>query len=100
MTINKIPPFKLILEPLTAEAKELPKFKWAPEEVGTRHKLGGDPDFIQNEEFPNCSTCSHKMTFYGQLDSLNDEFIIADCGMIYVFICFKCNETKSIIQSY
>jgi len=36
---------------------------------------------------------------YAQLGSLNDEFVIADCGMVYVFVCFECNEVKSIIQS-
>jgi len=40
------------------------------------------------------------MTFYGQLDSINDEFNLADCGLIYVFVCFGCFETKSILQTY
>src|SRR5260221_600456 len=40
------------------------------------------------------------MSFYGQLDSINDEFCIADCGMICVFICFGCNTTLSMIHSY
>ena len=39
------------------------------------------------------------MTFYGQLDSINDEICLADCGMIYVFVCFDCFETKSIFQT-
>jgi hypothetical protein len=25
--------------------------------------------------------------------------VLADCGMIYVFVCFDCFETKSILQS-
>ncbi len=29
-----------------------------------------------------------------------DEFVLADCGMIYVFVCFDCFETKSILQPY
>ncbi|MBN2894051.1 MAG: hypothetical protein JXL97_19430 [Bacteroidales bacterium] len=97
---NKIPPFKLIAEPLNEEAKKLPPFKWADDEIGKRHQLGGKPQFIQNAEIPICPECKKQMTFYGQLDSINDEFIIADCGMIYVFLCFECNESKSIIQSY
>jgi uncharacterized protein YwqG len=95
-----IPAFKLIPEPLTEEAKNLPKFKWADAIVGTRHKLGGVPDFIQNKEYPKCPDCGETMTFYAQLDSLNDDFCIADVGMIYIFICFECLETKSIIQSH
>ncbi|HUX80201.1 MAG TPA: hypothetical protein VMW10_10740 [Alphaproteobacteria bacterium] len=98
--IKMIPSFKLIPKPMDEEARSLPKFKWAPDKVGTRHQLGGSPDFIQQESWPKCSSCSVKMSFYGQLDSINDEFQIADCGMIYVFICFDCNETISIIQSY
>jgi hypothetical protein len=38
------------------------------------------------------------MNFYGQLDSISDEFAIGDVGMIYVFLCFGCFETQSITQ--
>lgn len=98
--MKKIPPFKLNAEPLSEVAKNLPKFKYAPDEIGTRHLLGGDPDFIQNADYPDCTSCGEKMTFYAQLDSLNDEYVVADCGMIYVFVCFRCNKTESFIQSY
>ncbi len=100
MTTKKnIPPFQLVARPLEAAARNLPKFKYAPDNIGTRHKLGGSPDFIQKEFWPNCPDCSNRMQFYAQLDSINDEFNIADCGMIYVFICFDCNEVTSFIQS-
>lgn len=98
--VRKIPPFKLIPQALNEEALKLPKFKWASDEIGTRHQLGGKPFFLQGEIFPSCSGCNKKMTFYAQLDSINDEFQIADCGIIYVFLCFDCNETQSLIQSY
>jgi len=39
------------------------------------------------------------MTFYGQLDSVGDQIALADVGMIYVFVCFNCFETRSILQS-
>jgi len=39
------------------------------------------------------------MTFYAQLDSISDEICIADCGMIYVFVCFGCYQSTSIVQS-
>jgi hypothetical protein len=94
----KIPPFKLIPEPLNAEAASLPPFKWAAQGVGTRHKLGGDPDWIDKPSTLQCS-CGQDMTFYAQLDSLNDEFVLADCGMIYVFVCFDCFEARSVLQS-
>ena len=98
--MKKIPPFKLITQPLNDESKNLPGFQWADKHIGTRHQLGGEPQFLQQEDFPICDDCHEKMTFYAQLDSINDEFCIADCGMIYVFICFDCLTTKSIIQSY
>jgi hypothetical protein len=39
------------------------------------------------------------MTFYGQLDSIGDRFNLADCGMIYVFVCFDCFETQSVLET-
>jgi hypothetical protein len=98
--MKTIPPFKLVPEPLDEAGRNLPKFKWAPKEVGTRHQLGGEPTFLQNQSWPVCQKCREKMTFYGQLDSINDDFVIADCGLIYVFICFSCYETTSMIHSY
>ena len=100
MTGKCIPPFKLIPEPLDIQAKNLPGFKWAPKDIGTRHRLGGSPDFLQFEKGPACPECKEQMIFYAQLDSINDEFMVGDCGMIYVFVCFDCNETQAIIQSF
>jgi hypothetical protein len=94
-----IPPFKLVPEPLNDEAASLPSFKWAGGDVGRRHRLGGEPTFVQKAESPKCS-CGKSMTFYAQLDSINDEFVLADCGMIYVFVCFDCFEVKSFLQSF
>lgn len=96
--LRKIPPFQLVPKPLNGEADVLPPFKWADPVVGTRHRLGGDPEFVQRPEIPHCS-CKNEMTFYAQLDSINDEFCLADVGMIYVFVCFDCYDTKSILQS-
>jgi hypothetical protein len=97
--MKRIPLFKLIPEPQDDEAKNLPKFRWTRKEIGTRHQLGGEPSFLQNKTWPNCPTCHDKMTFYAQLDSINDDICIADCGMIYVFICFGCFKTVSMIHS-
>ncbi|MGJ5082654.1 hypothetical protein [Bradyrhizobium sp. HKCCYLS3013] len=94
-----IPPFQLVPEPLDDVAREMPPFKLAPKPIGRRHRLGGSPDFIQGDEWPTCKTCRVKMTFYGQLDSINDEICIADCGMIYVFLCFDCYASESFVQS-
>ncbi len=98
--MKEIPRFKLIAQPVCEEAFKLPKFKWAKDSIGQRHQLGGSPFFLQEDAFPDCPECGKGMTFYAQLDSINDEFCIADCGMIYVFVCFDCITVKSIIQSY
>ena len=39
------------------------------------------------------------MTFYGQLDSVNDEVILGDCGLVYVFVCFDCLTADAFVQS-
>ena len=96
--MRAIPPFKLTPEPLNDEARALPPFKLAGGDIGRRHRLGGSPEFIQAHDTPACS-CGKAMTFYAQLDSINDEFCLADCGMIYVFVCFDCFETKALLQS-
>jgi uncharacterized protein YwqG len=96
----KIPRIKLKLE-LTDESDNIQLgFKMAPESVGKRFQLGGEPFWIQDGEEIKCDSCKIEMTFYGQLDSINDDIIIGDCGMVYVFICFNCLESKSIIQTY
>ena len=97
--MKEIPQFKLRPEPQTDAARELKPFKWADKDVGTRHQLGGAPTFIQQAAWPSCREGHGRMTFYGQLDSINDDIDLADCGMIYVFVCFDCFETTSFVQS-
>ena len=96
----EIPPFRLVPTPLNDEAAALPGFRWAAKEAGTRHQLGGRPAAIQPVDYPQCPQCSAQMTFYGQLDSINDEFCIADVGLVYVFVCFDCVEATAIVDSY
>lgn len=97
--MKNIPELKLIIEPITDEAKAVIGFKYAPEQVGKRSKIGGKADFIQGDEKLYCSQCKKEMIFYAQIDSVGDEINLVDCGMIYVFVCFDCYETKSILQS-
>ena len=93
----KIPEIKLVPQPETDEAKAAVGYKYN-NEVGCRHKLGGSPDFIQDEDWPIC--CKSKMTFYAQIDSIGDDYDLADCGMIYVFVCFDCFNTQSLLQAH
>jgi hypothetical protein len=39
------------------------------------------------------------MTFYGQLDSINDEFVLADVGLVFVFVCFDCFTSMSVVPT-
>jgi DNA-directed RNA polymerase subunit RPC12/RpoP len=89
--------FKLELIPIDEEARNFSKFKWAPSDVGSRHQIGGCPTNVSENNYPRCPDCGKKMSFYGQFDSLNDDIIIADCGLIVVYICFDCLEVKAEI---
>jgi len=40
-----------------------------------------------------------RMTFYGQLDSLGDEIVLADAGLVAVFVCFGCFEAAARVVS-
>ena len=84
-------------------------------ELGLRSKLGGLPYWDQNEEAPICPHCKQEMVFIGQLDSIeHDEahnphkknciggdqhYMFGDVGLIYIFLCFACQESISIVQS-
>lgn len=97
--MKSIPPFRLRPEPLSPDAAASPGFRWAPEEVGHRHQLGGQPGWLQGDATPTCPACGEPMTFYGQLDSIDDDVVIADCGLVYVFVCFNDYATASVVQS-
>jgi hypothetical protein len=95
---RKIPEIPLSLVPGTPEAEAVIGFAWA-KDMGKRSKIGGDPDWIQGPDRPACS-CGSEMSFYGQLDSVGDSVCLADCGMVYVFICFDCFTSSAVLQSY
>ena len=85
-----------------------------PSQLGTRSKLGGKPTWAQRPEVPKCSECKLAMTFIAQIDSMEhdephnpnavsnasgqQQYMFGDVGMIYVFMCFWCLETKSVMQ--
>lgn len=95
----KIPEEKLV-RPSHAEKIHFPYANQADSYIyGNRNKLGGNPDWIQNDETPRCPLCYDRMTFYGQLDSINDSIMIEDVGMIYVFYCFHCGIVHALSQS-
>ena len=97
-SFNEDTPFLPEVKLIRADGKN--PFPNAGDNIGLRNKLGGRPDWIQNDETPVCEKCGKKMFFYGQLDSYDHDHNIGDCGMIYVFYCPECMEDKTIVQSY
>lgn len=95
--MKHIPEIRMLLDPKSDEAKAAIGFKYNAG-AGKATKIGGEPEWIQGDERPSCE-CGQTMTFYGQLDSIGDEYCLADCGMIFVFVCFDCFETKSVLQT-
>jgi hypothetical protein len=85
----KIPNIKLIPQPDTEEAKAAVGYKWN-QTADTRHHLGGKPEGLNEADYPTCSDCKKPMTFYAQIDSIGDEFDLADCMVIHNFVCFDC----------
>jgi hypothetical protein len=97
---RRIPRIPLRVAPDDEAGTNAVGFKYASPDIGQRHQLGGSPTWIQQDETPQCPHCGQEMTFYGQLDSIGDGFVIADCGMIYIFLCFDCNHSESRVQSF
>lgn len=71
----------------------------ASPEIGTRHRLGGEPDGVPESDFPRCPSCGEAMSFYGQLDSIGDDVALADAGVVQVFVCFDCFDAAARVAS-
>jgi hypothetical protein len=97
--VKQIPLFRLTARPCTPEAEAAAGFEWAAPEVGTRHRIGGRPADVPESDYPNCPSCRERMSFYGQLDSVGDEVVLADAGLVMVFVCFDCFEAEARVQS-
>tara|TARA_R100000750_G_C2308851_1_gene81697 strand:+ start:391 stop:684 length:294 start_codon:yes stop_codon:yes gene_type:complete len=95
----KVPEYKVEIIPTSDEAEREMGFEWADESIGTRSKIGGTPDFMQEGDFPICTTCGEAMDFFSQIDSIGDNIVFADVGMLYTFVCFDCFEAISFVQS-
>jgi hypothetical protein len=114
-TRSPLPPFAVQLKRLQADEDAFPydAEHWS-DSMGQRTKLGGTPDWIQDDETPGCVDCGNAMTFVAQIDSIEHQnrhnphsveagtpqqrWMFGDVGMIYLFFCFECFETSSIFQ--
>ena len=102
MAPKQLPPFRLILEPVTDEAEALlVRPPYVDPIIGTRHRLGGAPDLPADVAWPACPQGDGPMSFYAQLDGFPavTEFDLADAGLIFVFVCFDCFEVRALGHS-
>jgi hypothetical protein len=95
----QIPKIKLIPQPESEEAKNSIGYEWN-EVAGTRHFLGGQPEGISEANYPKCDDCGNTMTFYAQIDSIGDNYDLADCMVIHNYVCFDCFTVQCrLVQS-
>jgi len=112
-TVKRLPELRVRLEPVPGDERAVPEE--ALTAVGVRTKLGGEPDWIQGDDTPDCPDCGRPMSFLAQIDSIGADdsdnplagssedlsgYVFADGGMVYVFVCKRCLKSASFIQSY
>lgn len=97
--MKTIPEYRLELRNMDGSPVTTKRFKWASPEIGNRSKIGGNPDPLCGER-PGCPSCKKEMSFYAQIDSLDDANVIGDCGMLFVFFCFDCGQVETIVRSH
>jgi uncharacterized protein YwqG len=71
------------------------------------HQLGGKPLWVQDEEHIRCIKCKKEMSYLAMIDTElyigKDGFrerghMFGDNGILYIFVCRKCNIFSSIAQ--
>jgi hypothetical protein len=112
--MDTLPEFRVTLTRLKEGETAYPTEGAHYEYQGQRTKLGGKPDWVQNDNTPNCPHCRAPMIFVSQIDSVehywdsnphsvhvlsdDQKWMFGDVGMIYVFFCFDCTTTSSVFQ--
>jgi hypothetical protein len=64
-------------------------------------RLGGEPDWIQGDETPDCPSCAARMAFTAELEEGHDFATSANFGgggRGYVFDCRPCGEAAFLWQ--
>ncbi|MBC9718805.1 hypothetical protein H9Y04_40390 [Streptomyces sp. TRM66268-LWL] len=74
----------------------------APTEERVLGRLGGEPEWIQGDETPDCPSCAGRMTFTAELEEGADYETAANFGgggRGYVFHCEPCGEAAFLWQT-
>jgi hypothetical protein len=110
---NQLPEIRVVLERVLPGERAVALDY--PDNLGMRTKLGGAPDWIQNDDTPHCDQCDTLMTFVAQIDSIEhdnrhnplrrdcmgqQDYMFGDVGMIYVFFCRECGNPSAVQQCY
>jgi hypothetical protein len=63
-------------------------------------QIGGEPEWIQDEETPNCPSCEKEMDFVVQLEEGHDHRTAMNfgSGSAYVFACRPCERGAFLFQ--
>ena len=102
-----LPVYRMSFEPADAASE-------VEDDLGLRSRLGGAPQWQQNDDTPQCSHCGKAMTFVAQLDSIHhdsprnphcadavwgkQQYMFGDVGLLYIFFCFDCSEPRAVFQ--
>jgi hypothetical protein len=54
---------------------------------------------VPGSEYPRCRSWGYSMTFYGQLNSIGDDFALPDVGVVRVLVCFDCFDAAARVAS-
>lgn len=71
-------------------------------------KLGGEPEWVQNENTPICSGCDRDMVLFAQVKSVPDmkgcpdlsAYRFGDMGNLYIFTCQNCGMFCTEMQGH
>ncbi|MFI5674121.1 hypothetical protein [Streptomyces cellulosae] len=72
-----------------------------PTEAPVLGRLGGEPDWLQGDETPDCPSCATRMTFTAELKEGYDFATSANFGgwgRGYLFNCQPCSEAAFLWQ--
>ncbi|MDX2642327.1 hypothetical protein PV341_01845 [Streptomyces sp. PA03-1a] len=64
-------------------------------------RLGGEPDWLQNDETPSCPSCAAPMAFVAELEEGHDHATSANFGgggLGYTFVCRPCERAAFLWQ--